>query len=741
MRGGSMMLRFRMGALVIGLVLLGLPGLARAAEPRTTDLLSTSSTAGNGLFAANYKGSSADGTRVLFQTSEQLVPADTDSSMDVYERASGVTTLISTGSTGGNGAFNAVFNAVSADGSKVFFRSAERIESTDTDNSQDIYMRQNGATTLMSIGPAGGNGNSSVVFDGISADGSHLFFDTLESLVSTDVDTSFDIYDRSGGTTTQISTGPAGGNGEYDATFEAASKDGSRVFFTTDETLVSSDTDLSFDVFMRSGGTTTHLSIGPAGGNGDPNFEYDSFFDGASADGTKVWLHTDETLTADDTDTSTDVYQWTAGTLTRVSTGATGGNAEIPAFLAGSSDDGSHVFIDTTESLAAADTDSSVDIYDRSSGTTTLVSTGPDGGNGALSASFQASSADGGRVLFHTTESLVAADTDGQQDLYERAGGQTTLISTSASDPQAGWPASYNGSSRDGSRVYFSTVEALDPADTDGMGDLYQRHAGDTTWISTGPTGGNGGQFVTYADTSQDGSRVFFQTEEPLVAADTDTYQDVYSSGPAGFYPRPRGATPFRASLVPAFQACTAPNSAHGAPLAYSSCKPPTQTSGFATIGSPDANGKQSTFSGSVKYIIVNGNASTPADEADVKIQVSTNDVRRKSDLADYTGELQLVSSFRVTDRVNGSAPVDPATVSDFPFPVTVPCSATPADPNTGSSCSIATTADSVMPGSIPENKRMIIEMGQVRVFDGGADGLASTAGNSLFAVQGVFVP
>jgi hypothetical protein len=28
-----------------------------------------------------------------------------------------------------------------------------------------------------------------------------------------------------------------------------------------------------------------------------------------------------------------------------------------------------------------------------------------------------------------------------------------------------------------------------------------------------------------------------------------------------------------------------------------------------------------------------------------------------------------------------------------------------------------------------------------VRVFDGGADGLALTAGNTLFATQGVFVP
>jgi hypothetical protein len=39
------------------------------------------------------------------------------------------------------------------------------------------------------------------------------------------------------------------------------------------------------------------------------------------------------------------------------------------------------------------------------------------------------------------------------------------------------------------------------------------------------------------------------------------------------------------------------------------------------------------------------------------------------------------------------------------------------------------------------EGKRAVREAGQVRVFDGGPDGLAGTAGNSLFAVQGLFVP
>ena len=66
-----------------------------------------------------------------------------------------------------------------------------------------------------------------------------------------------------------VSTGPAGGNGAADSEFGGASSDGARVFFDTDESLVSADTDTQLDVYERSGGQTTLISTGPTGGNGD----------------------------------------------------------------------------------------------------------------------------------------------------------------------------------------------------------------------------------------------------------------------------------------------------------------------------------------------------------------------------------------------------------------------------------------------------------------------------------------
>ena len=53
----------------------------------------------------------------------------------------------------------------------------------------------------------------------------------------------------------------------------------------------------------------------------------------------------------------------------------------------------------------------------------------------------------------------------------------------------------------------------------------------------------------------------------------------------------------------------------------------------------------------------------------------------------------------------------------------------------------MSTTAEALIPNMVTERKRAIWALGRVRVFDGGADGDTATGPNTLFAVQGVFVP
>jgi FG-GAP-like repeat len=203
-------------------------------------------------------------------------------------------------------------------------------------------------------------------------------------------------------------------------------------------------------------------------------------------------------------------------------------------------------------------------------------------------------------------------------------------------------------------------------------------------------------------------------------------------------YPRPKGATPVYASLVPAYKPCTAANREHGPPLVNPSCNPPALESAHLTVGSPDANGAAANSIGFARYTAVVG-AAGGADDSDLGFSFSFTDVRRQGTLDDYVGELKATSLTRITDRLSGPANDEPATGTDIDFSVTVPCSATGA--GVGATCAITTSFDAVTPGAITEGKRSMWQLERVRVDDGGADGVASTTPNTPFAVQGVFVP
>jgi acyl-homoserine lactone acylase PvdQ len=215
---------------------------------------------------------------------------------------------------------------------------------------------------------------------------------------------------------------------------------------------------------------------------------------------------------------------------------------------------------------------------------------------------------------------------------------------------------------------------------------------------------------------------------------------EVQGHRPRG-YPRPRGATPVRVPLVPAYRACSSPNRTHGAPLSFGACSPPVLRSDYLTVGTPDSNGKAANSVGSVTLNVQPDNPATTADEADVLVNAGITDVRNQGTLTDYTGQLRLGTTVRITDRNNGGASgSDPATVSDIPLGVTMPCAAT-ADTTIGGNCSVATSLDSLVPGTITGGSRSIWQLGEVTVIDGGADGLISTSPNTVFARQGLFVP
>ncbi|MDQ3726428.1 MAG: hypothetical protein M3335_11155 [Actinomycetota bacterium] len=505
-----------------------------------------------GAAPATFAGASADGEAVFFTTTEKLVTGDTDTRVDVYVRSfdealgSYVTRQVSVGPVGGNDAHPSFYVAASADGSRVIVATEEKLVAADRDVSEDIYLRdlEQNTTALVSAGAADcaaqgcGSANLPASFapGGVIPSGQKVFFHSSEQLAPEDEDESPDVYVRDvvAGTTTLVSAGAAGcagagcGNGAFPASFRGASADGTKVFLTTDEQLVSSDADSLLDIYRRDvgAGVTVQVSLPgtcPAGA------DCSASYGGASADGSHAYFETNERLSAGDEDDAQDVYDWSGGVATRVSTGSPGGNEKATAAtFTGASADGSRIFFETSESLVEADTDAAHDLYERAGGKTSLVSTGPAGGNAEVPASLRWVSPNDSSeaVLFTTEEPLVEADEDGAQDVYARDGGVTTLRTSGNGE----FNASFAGASADGSHVFVVTAEKLAAGDTDTALDVYGFHGGTTTLVSTGPLAGKTSipAGLPTGGVAADGSHVFFTTEERVTEGDLDAEADVY---------------------------------------------------------------------------------------------------------------------------------------------------------------------------------------------------------------------
>jgi Ca2+-binding RTX toxin-like protein len=201
----------------------------------------------------------------------------------------------------------------------------------------------------------------------------------------------------------------------------------------------------------------------------------------------------------------------------------------------GLSKDGSRVFFRTSEALVSSvdDSDNAEDVYERAGSTTTLLSDrvqpGPDSADGA---GFQRASEDGSRVFFSSGEPLVSGDGDAREDIYQRAGGTTTLLSDRVrAGADADSPVFLVGMSADGSRVFMSTTESLTDTDGDTSTDIYARSGGVTTLISDRvKAGADEAEAANFAGSTPDGARAYLLVSEQLVTEDGDIATDVYLS-------------------------------------------------------------------------------------------------------------------------------------------------------------------------------------------------------------------
>ncbi|MDQ3934659.1 MAG: hypothetical protein M3340_08530, partial [Actinomycetota bacterium] len=513
-------------------------------------------------FAA-FCGASSDGSVVPFVTSDRLLPEDTDSYGDVYQRTPSGLSLVSQGPNGFNrdviGAGRHVVFArcgdfqyskhespdVAEDGTRVIFQTNDQLVDEDDDAQYDLYERVGGTTTnLLSKGedPARFNGDHEPALIGTSPDGSRVFFETAEQILESDMDSAKDVYVRENGVTQRVSPG----NGPHDATRAAvhphgagtgagpypAAQRGDRIFFSTTEQLAAGDGDAARDIYEWDEGQVRLVSTGPAAGSED-----EAYFAWATRDQRTVVFMTAERLVSADVDGSYDVYARVDGQTTELLSGGDGNYGTWPRGLAEDADGDPIVFFETEESLVAADGDQHTDVYRSQDGQTTLMTPsvpGLDPGFVDREALFAGAAADGSPIVVWTVESLNSADTDSNGDLYTVAPDGTAALVTDGHP--TGPPPRLEAVAPDGSRIFFSDWVQVTPDDQNPFYDVYELHEGTVSRVSTGPADGplapgdqpdpNG--TMSFLWTSADGARVLFGTGRALVDCDTDGREDIF---------------------------------------------------------------------------------------------------------------------------------------------------------------------------------------------------------------------
>jgi len=305
-------------------------------------------------------------------------------------------------------------------------------------------------------------------------------------------------------------------------------------------------------IFLReSDGTTTEVSASQCSGGGCDGAQATAWA-GATPSGSAAFFTTAQRLTNADENSTRDLYRFDAetGALELVSPGSAGMEGEVSTGRVFTSADGSVVYFYAQGPLLPGEGVSGSNLYVADQSGIQLVA--PVSASDLLEIS-----ADGRFAALSTSAVLDPADADSQVDVYvfDAESGDLTIASQGPSGGNAAFGATMKSSvstlffentsrhpfSNDGSRVVFETAEPLVPEDHNEVLDVYQWHAGDLGLISSG----TGAIPARFASASPDGETVVFLTAASLLPSDRDGGdRDLYAARPGGGFAEEGPAPP-----------------------------------------------------------------------------------------------------------------------------------------------------------------------------------------------------
>lgn len=394
-------------------------------------------------------------------------------------------------------------NVMTPDGAHLFESTEEQLNPADPAGSK-LYDIHAGEATLIAV--SGGSG----FVAGATDDGSVVVFQTPAALSPQDTDLTDDLYVRSGSVTTFIDPGVT----DAVTAFVALSADGSSVVLRSNSSLLPGDGEIvapHSDLYRWTVATGMLELL-------TPDTESDAGFRAISPDGSRVLFATLDDLTGELGQVSlTGFYERVGGAYVLRGTN-----------FATASPDLSRVYFNDPRSYVPADTDAVWDgyLWDALANTYTLLT--PDT---TTTSAVDLVSDDGSRLLVETSDALLPADQDTTQDYYVIGTGFDPIL-LSTSGVGQGWSIR---ATPDLSVLSIATAAALDPTDANGHVDLYRMTLAGAGAPQRLTDQGPNGQLAQYA-IGPSGDRIVFATADPLVAEDVDSATiDLYAWEPSGF--------------------------------------------------------------------------------------------------------------------------------------------------------------------------------------------------------------
>jgi len=479
------------------------------------------------VFTGTAFGATPDLSEIVVSANAALDPGDVNNRTDVYMRKpDGSFEWISRGSRQVDQAESAPaeYVGMSADGRRVFFRAAEQLEpaATGLASGEVLYERDrdSGVTRVVDVDDGGQLiGKEGAVFGGAP------------------------LHPNTG---LQITAQ------------NAISRDGLRQFFSSPTPKESDGTESDdtepVGLYLREGGKTIKVSKP----QGVDSAAEDANYEGAAADGSRVFFSTAQQLTQDDTNDGEDLYEYDVetGHLKRVTAGESGdAEGDLQAVVAISAD-GSHVYFIARGVLAgnqAAATapgqpaeaqagNNNLYVYDTGTGTTRYIAklNGVIGGSRLITRRAEATPS--GRFLaFSSATPLVGEDLDGAMDVYRYDAASASLSLLSVGEEGRGRQGSFDSTlsvpgapgeelsyaiSDDGTRAFFETEEALVSTDRNEANDVYEWHNGQVALLSCGcgveADGTANNAAAVFAGANPEGTDVMLITRNALVSGDRD---------------------------------------------------------------------------------------------------------------------------------------------------------------------------------------------------------------------------